>query len=414
MLTFNRIVLPLLLPITVLAATLLLPYQALLPPSLAGILEYGPYLILAIVGSLSVAFNRGKVLLASVLFLSGYLVVNWLPDQPGDQANIAAVSEFSLYALLPLNLALVGLYRERGILSLHGCLRSAVILIQIAAVIALVIQPQPDLFVLLAGELLALENAPWPALPLPASQLILLILAVSVIGTVTTAYGHNTPLSFALLGALGGYLLGLFNGESFSIYIMAASLILCLGILRDSYNNAYRDELTGLPQRRALNEQMMSLGRNYSLAMLDVDHFKKFNDSHGHDVGDQVLQMVAGQINKVGGGGKAYRYGGEEFSVIFPRKAKSDSFTYLDEVCQRIEAYQMVIRDDKRLKKPDQEASGLRSKGSFRRTTKKVSVTISIGVADRNDRSEKPDDVLKKADQALYKAKQTGRNRVVA
>ncbi len=412
---FNRIVLPLLLPASLLGgAYLLLPYQERLPSSLAGLTEYGPYWILTVLGSLSAAFNRGRVLLVSVLFLLGYLVVIWLPDQPIYTENTAAISQFFLFALLPLNVALISLYRERGILSLHGCLRSAIILIQVAMLAALIMWPQPNLIAVLQMEMLPLDQTPWLDVSWPAPQLILLLAALSAIATVVTGYIHATPLSFAIGGALCGYLIGLFNPDSFSIFIVTASLILCLGILRDTYNNAYRDELTGLPQRRALNEQMMSLGRHYSLAMLDVDHFKKFNDSHGHDVGDQVLQMVAGQISKVGGGGKAYRYGGEEFSVIFPRKAKSESITYLDEVRRQIEAYQMVIRDDKRTKEASQPATGLRSKGSFRRTTKKVSVTISIGVADRKGRSEKPDDVLKKADQALYKAKKAGRNRVVA
>jgi len=83
---------------------------------------------------------------------------------------------------------------------------------------------------------------------------------------------------------------------------------------------AYLDELTGLLSRRALNEYMMMLGRSYTIAMLDVDYFKKFNDTFGHDMSDQVLKMVGSKMRKVGGGGKAYRYGGEEFTVFFPRK----------------------------------------------------------------------------------------------
>src|SRR2546426_9194380 len=86
---------------------------------------------------------------------------------------------------------------------------------------------------------------------------------------------------------------------------------------------AYEDTLTGLPARRALNEALLRLGGQYSVAMIDVDHFKRINDRHGHDVGDQVLKMIAAKLAQVSGGGKAYRYGGEEFAVIFPgRKAE--------------------------------------------------------------------------------------------
>ena len=58
------------------------------------------------------------------------------------------------------------------------------------------------------------------------------------------------------------------------------------------------------------------------VAMVDVDHFKKFNDTYGHDTGDSVLRMIATKLQKVGGGGTAYRYGGEEFSIIFNGKNK--------------------------------------------------------------------------------------------
>ena len=83
---------------------------------------------------------------------------------------------------------------------------------------------------------------------------------------------------------------------------------------------AFRDELTGLPGRRALNEKLQRMGRVYTLAMADVDHFKAFNDTHGRR-GDQVLRMVAAQLRRVSGGGHAYRYGGE-FTLVFPARPR--------------------------------------------------------------------------------------------
>jgi len=74
------------------------------------------------------------------------------------------------------------------------------------------------------------------------------------------------------------------------------------------------------------------MGRRYVIAMLDVDHFKSFNDTYGHDVGDQVLKMVAAKINGVKGGGKPFRYGGEEFTVIFPRRRLAEAIPHLEEV----------------------------------------------------------------------------------
>ena len=153
-------------------------------------------------------------------------------------------------------------------------------------------------------------------------------------------------------------------------------------------------------KRRAFNEQLLAVGQRYSLAMLDIDHFKKFNDTHGHDVGDQVLQMVASQINKVRGGGRAFRYGGEEFAVIFNGKDKADAAYSLEQVRKSIAAYAMVIREHERVEEADHElAKGGRQRGSYHKANKKVHVTISVGVAERDLRGQTPEEVLKLADE---------------
>ena len=70
---------------------------------------------------------------------------------------------------------------------------------------------------------------------------------------------------------------------------------------------------------------MAGLGPRYVLAMADVDHFKSFNDTHGHDTGDQVLKLVAARLAQVKGGGRAFRYGGEEFTVLFPDRTLDEA-----------------------------------------------------------------------------------------
>src|SRR3990167_5951921 len=102
---------------------------------------------------------------------------------------------------------------------------------------------------------------------------------------------------------------------AFGAFMAAAGAIMLVSLLQESHRLAFRDELTGLPSRRALEEGLHGLGPAHAIAMVDVDHFKKFNDTHGHDIGDQVLRLVAAQLRKIGGGGKAYRYGGEEFTL---------------------------------------------------------------------------------------------------
>jgi GGDEF domain-containing protein len=173
---------------------------------------------------------------------------------------------------------------------------------------------------------------------------------------------------------------------------------------------AYRDELTGLLGRRALNERLAMPRRNYCIAMVDVDHFKRFNDKHGHDVGDEVLRMVAAQIARVGAGGKAFRYGGEEFCVLFPRKSLEQGAAAMEAVREAIAAYHMSLRN--RALRPDRSRDGARRRGATRVGGSRVSITISAGLAARDDATSTAESVLKAADKMLYRAKAAGRNRV--
>lgn len=377
-----------------------------LPPVPKPIWESGPFFILLILVVLSVAFNRSRIFFSSLLI--SFLAALEYGDLPSELESLIQ------YVLFPANMALIVIYRERGIFTLFGLIRSAFLVIQ--ALVIYFVSVNPDLLSQLlqiqamtpvTGELAILLAYS------PLNQMVTMSLLASGSILVFSMYWQNTPTARGITAATIAVLLsaGIQLGYAHHAYSMAASILLCIAILRDSYNMAYLDELTSLPQRRALNEHLVSLGNHYSIAMLDVDHFKKFNDTHGHDVGDQVLQMVATKIGQVKGSGKAYRFGGEEFTIVFNRKSQSETVYFLEEVRKSIESYEMVIRQQER---PEDEKAdrSKRSRGSFHKAEKKVSVAISIGVADKSARGETPEDVLKKADGALYKAKKAGRNQV--
>jgi diguanylate cyclase (GGDEF)-like protein len=186
------------------------------------------------------------------------------------------------------------------------------------------------------------------------------------------------------------------------VYFAAGGLALIVALIETSYAMAYLDELTQLPSRRALNEALLKLGESYSIAMLDVDHFKKFNDSYGHESGDQALRLVASRLSHITGGGKAYRYGGEEFAIVFPNKPSEEVFVYLDRMRRVIEQSVFTVRGADRRKKG--------KSGVGRGSKKQTNVTVSIGLASTNGDRLLPTEVLRMADQALYKAKAKGRN----
>jgi GGDEF domain-containing protein len=144
--------------------------------------------------------------------------------------------------------------------------------------------------------------------------------------------------------------------------------------------------------------------------MSDVDHFKKFNDTYGHDIGDDVLKLVAKQLESVKGGGTAYRYGGEEFCIIFPGKSLDECEPFLEVVRKSVENYKMTVRNTKYRPKSEDKAIERRGRRSKNREENFVSATISIGAAQSNTRDSVPEEVLKAADNALYNAKNKGRN----
>jgi diguanylate cyclase (GGDEF)-like protein len=166
---------------------------------------------------------------------------------------------------------------------------------------------------------------------------------------------------------------------------------------------AFVDALSSLPNRRALDEALARLGGVFAIAMVDIDHFKRFNDTHGHAAGDRVLHAVAQQLRRTPGA-QAYRYGGEEFCLLFTGARSRDAAKACADARVRVEATQVRVRSS-----PERN----RKSANARRTDiNEVHVTISIGVAVRDSGSTAVGEVLKAADRALYDAKRV-RNKVV-
>ncbi|MGU3809218.1 GGDEF domain-containing protein [Vibrio diabolicus] len=174
-----------------------------------------------------------------------------------------------------------------------------------------------------------------------------------------------------------------------------------------SHQLAFTDSLTRIPSRRALDLDLKHMGKKFTIAMLDVDHFKKFNDTYGHDTGDDVLKMVASRLTKTPGGAKVYRFGGEEFTIVFKGKYADECKEFLEEARKSIAEYEMILRDEE--SRPDNHKQGQKKRGNDSSRRKSVFVTASFGAADSKN-GQAPQDVIKLADEALYKAKKAGRN----
>jgi GGDEF domain-containing protein len=237
----------------------------------------------------------------------------------------------------------------------------------------------------------------------------------------------RTPIEAGQAGALIAAMLAVHfatNRTALATFVATAAVILAVAVIQNGYRVAFHDELTGLPGRRALRALEATLSDGYVIAMLDVDHFKKFNDTYGHDIGDQVLCRVAAIVGKVGGGGHPFRYGGEEFTVVFPGKNLEEALPHLEAVRATMANTPFEIRGpDRPADMPEAVKPAARKKKGAATAPpaeppvppgglKLVKITISIGAAPWRADTPTPETVMKAADQALYRAKEKGRNQV--
>ena len=268
-----------------------------------------------------------------------------------------------------------------------------------------------------AGPLLdsvkGFEVPPWSGLGDVAKgfgtvPLVVIFFSVAFLLCAAALWRRRTPVEAGLLGASVAAGLAYARPDDLRYFLSAAVVVLGASLVENAFVLAFHDGLTGLPGRRALEERLAQVGRTYALAMLDLDHFKKFNDKHGHEVGDQVLKLVASRLRQVSGGGEAFRYGGEEFTVVFAGRTAAEAKAHMDALREDIAESSFTVRSPGR---PSKKPKGpLPSRTSV--VTKELKVTISVGVAERGAKYPSLDEVMKAADKALYQSKKAGRNRV--
>lgn len=388
----------------VIAAVVLLSRDDLRQP-VAGAAGFYSYAVLAAGLVVGWRFQRSR-LLFSVIVLA---LTHQALTLAAGRATTTGPGQLVFHAtalLLPLNLAAIALLPERGILGPAGVRRWTAIAAQVALVVILARAGGPGVGAALQFALLPAKLFGWTSLAQPAlvafGVALALVAGAWFLAPSTTGRGY----AWALLAA---FLALTTRGPMVdrAVYLATAGLALVVTVIEASYRMAYQDGLTGLPGRRALNEALMRLGGGgqYTVAMVDVDHFKRFNDTYGHDAGDQVLRMVAAKLATVSGG-KAYRYGGEEFALLFPGKTVEDCLPELERLRQVVEESTFTLRGRLR---PRQKPTRL--SGAVKRR-KQVSITVSLGAAASNQRSDRPEVVVQAADRALYRAKEAGRNRV--
>ena len=378
------------------------------PQSFASLMHIYPFAVLGVGAFLGWRFHRSWFAFAILaIFLSDCFLLHGATKQHVG-SGIARLFFHATALLLPLNLGILSFASvpEKGPKSSRLQLGVGLILFQL--LVFAICHNEPDRYNSFLEHILTGRGfvawTPIARLGLLAFGLVFLLLLIRFVR-------HPTPIDSGFLWALIAIFLALHLkkiGEISSFYLSTAGLILIISLIETSYSLAYHDELTGLPGRRALNEALLRLGDSYTVAMVDVDHFKKFNDQHGHAVGDQVLRMVAANLERIVGGAKTFRYGGEEFVLLFPGKSVSNAIPSLEALRKTIAASDFTLRGrDRPRKKPETPKAAGNSR-------KRISITVSIGIAERDSHHTRSDQVIQAADRALYRAKEAGRNRICA
>lgn len=391
-------------------------------------------------------FHSSRILFALLTLFLAQRALEFFSSGRTAAAGPGRIALEAVAFLLPLNFIAFSVFRERGLVFPAIMPRMALLFFE-SVFVAIICRP---------GELMGpaflhsrfLGRLHWT--PLPALALLAFVAAFAVLVTRLVLYRKPTEsgLLWALLATFLSFQVGAV-GPAATAYLATAGLILVSSIIENTYFLAYHDELTSLPARRAFNDALLRLEEPYAVAVVDIDHFKKFNDTYGHETGDQVLRLVAAKLAGVTGGGRAYRVGGEEFSILFAGKSAKEAMPHLELLRSVIEVATFRVRGGQerrgRARAQDLQRQDARSeegqaqdfRSHDRRSIERrarprrppaprkkasasisepgnqpISVTVSIGAAEPTARLRSVEQVIQAADQALYRAKQSGRNRV--
>lgn len=359
-------------------------YTHKIPEILFDIVPYLFYGLSLLIVWVSWHFNRNRFIFVIIPLILVYMGFEYFSAK---KATLLFLYASMLY---PLHLLIFLVLKERGLFSFWGILKIAFFLIEIGVVLFFIYYPKELIEGYLNIKLFAANFYPLKDLSIAIGIFVLFVMSALVL------FGRYLMYSTTFLSLLITFYLSLYflkTPHATEVSLLSFAIIIFILLIRESYRLAFYDELTSLPGRRALVEDMAKLGRKYSLAMCDIDFFKKFNDTYGHDTGDEVLKMVASKFSEVSGGGKAYRYGGEEFVILFASKDSDESFVHVDALRQSIATTPFSVRNKK--------------------STKKIFINVSAGITQNSQKDKDPFAVMKRADNALYKAKKAGRNQVV-
>lgn len=388
-----------------------------------------PYFCLLLASFLGINLKVRRVFYVSSLLFISYFVLLKVPDGLFLDYGVGKIRARQILALaFPIGLMVPYLFNHAKLISLNTLLMF-VTSIAPFFIYFQIFRLWPETF----NSIVDLGSNLFPFVKVPLLSIGAFIPLVWILSSKTqqktTVFNMATVLSFIPFWT--SIQIGFIAGDSKDLLVINTLFSYCVisflilhSIYKLYWESVYFDPLTKIPNRRAMIDKFNDLGvSGYSIAVVDVDKFKNFNDTYGHDEGDNALKLVASILNRTSGQ-RAYRFGGEEFVLIFDHMNEQTLEEDLNAIREAVANHPFFIRTGdkkrKRYKLPFMRriASMFHaSKNEPKERAKKLQITISIGGVvklpiTKEDAKIPYEDFMKLADNALYLAKENGRNRV--
>jgi diguanylate cyclase (GGDEF)-like protein len=307
--------------------------------------------------------------------------------------------------LLPLNLCLFAFMKRRGDMTWQSIWFLGSIFLQGCGV-AFLYQYRSLGF----GAFLEYSSLKWHLLErIPLSQLALFAFGIAFVYYLFLYIRTHGAIERAFCWALISifYAVALVKiGPLSSIYFSTAGLIFVISVIENIYIEGFQDEVTALPAGKSMLATLSQLDTGYTLAMIEVDNFKRIKDNHGRRVSKQVLRLTGEKLTRVTGGGKPFHYRDELFAVVFPGRFLQDTLPHMEELRQLIKRTGPIPEDTKSPRRKPRKLKKIEI------IANRIPVTVSIGVAERSDADTSSAQAIKKAEKALLTAKNEGRDQM--
>ena len=362
-----------------------------------------PYLALGFGLVFGWYFGSTRMLLSLLsLTFANQALVTWPLER--DSASVSHTIFAATTFLLPLNFLAFSILKEETIGTLRAAVRLLLFLVQPFVGLWLCDPANQDI-----ASALKTASLGWPTSWTPVPQVALLVFLISGVMHLVRFALQRHPMDGGATWALAAVFLA-YHGTQFgwhpTNFFGTAGFILFVSLVQASYQQTYRDALTGIPGRVAYEEATAQAGQKFAIAVLAIDQLKAYAGMYGKPVVEQVLKLVAPKVQSACQAGRVFRVSGEELTFLFPRQSAVEALVELETIRKGIESTSLYVRDALRVWDNTGDAT------SPGRNDQELPVTASIGIADSTAEGATLSVAIKAAYRALYEAKAGGGNAV--